>query len=80
MNNILGVRKSTGYQEPTSTVAGQRSMEVLGEKVNAVCLTTAHWKVLECFLPNVASWNATEEEHSSLKRLEENIPELFSVL
>ena len=23
-----------------------------------ICLTTAHWKVLEYFLPNVSSWNA----------------------
>ena len=57
------MRKSTGQQEPT--VAGQRSMEILDEKVNA-------------HLPyNSTLKKSTEEEQSSLKRLEETIPELF---
>ena len=44
-------------------------MEILGEKVNA---HLPYYSTLKS--------STTEEEHSSLKRLEENIPELFSVL
>ena len=59
-------------------------MEILGEKVNAHLPYYSTLKSSENFFQTFQAgilFFTTEEEHScSLKRLEENIPELFSVL
>ena len=65
-------------------------MEILDEKVNAHLpyyntlkssgvFSSKRFK-LECSSSVVEELSTTEEEHSSLKGLEENTPELFSVL